>query len=316
MVSSSKLSLMTSLSFTVVIPTIGRQRLLKQVVSSVAKQRCPVLEIIIVDQTQESLDQRLLADLSVSETSTRVRYFHAPKLRGAAEARNYGAGFAQGDVILFLDDDVEIAGDYLYWLALIFENLEVAGASGMIEDTHIRRVPMWYQWLFRLFYIGEFRQRRQEIWWSDKRKPMLTNTLPGVVAYRRVIWENYKFDEALTGHSIGEDIDLSYRIGKRWLLVIDTRARCLHDPAPAVYKSPRRVMAETIAFYHYHFRKNMEGTCSQWLQFLWVNVGFLFLSLVQLNYGKLLGFFDGWREIFRRPTAYRPSRLNTPNSVA
>jgi len=300
-------------SFSIIVPTIGRHALLARLLSSIARQRHPVLEVIIVDQSPAAVDiKELLAALSAGAMTPRLRYVHAPQIRGAAEARNYGALIAGGEILLFLDDDVTIDEDFVYWLARAFEDRTVAGAAGMINDANGRRPSAIYRFFFQLFYVGEFRQRRQEIWWSNHKGLALTNTLPGVVAYRKSIWSEYRFDEALTGHSLGEDIDLSYRVGKKRKLVIDTRAHCLHYSAPAPYKRERRVMTAIIAFYHYHFRKNMRGTPLQWFQFAWINVGYLLFTIAQCDHDRLLGLGDGWREIMRRGVAYRPKPEQVP----
>lgn len=299
------------LTFSVIVPTVMRHQLLEGLLRSVAGQCYPVSEVIIVDQTPQPANQENLAACLVNEPPIALCYLHAPIVNGAAQARNYGGTIAIGNIVLFLDDDVTLDSEFTLRLAHAFEDPTVAGATGMIVDTHNPRPSAFYRLLFRAFFIGEFRQVRQEIWWSGKKGIMRTNTLPGVVAYRRDIWREYQFDETFTGHSTGEDTELSYRIGKHWKLVIDTRTYCLHDPAPATYKTARSLMANTLLFYHYHFRKNMRGTLSQWFQLLWIIIGYVLRGVIRRDTRQLLGILDGWRGIMERGIIYRPESTYT-----
>lgn len=90
----------------VVIPTLGRRSLVEAVESALAQTR-PVHEVIIVDASENGLDEGFVFN------DDRVRVVRAADSLGrqdqrkwtAAENRNIGVRAASGDWIAFLDDD-------------------------------------------------------------------------------------------------------------------------------------------------------------------------------------------------------------------
>jgi len=86
----------------VVIPTVGREALLVATTEAVLRQTYGPLEVLIVDQANtafHALDGAgLIADARVKVLSLPVANLHL--------ARNTGLHYAQGDLILLLDDDV------------------------------------------------------------------------------------------------------------------------------------------------------------------------------------------------------------------
>ena len=88
---------------TVVIPTHNRSGLLTEAVGSVLTQTHTVHEIIIVDDG--SNDRHRSAVESLANRSPRIRVHAMAENRGRSHARNEGLARANGDYVLFLDDD-------------------------------------------------------------------------------------------------------------------------------------------------------------------------------------------------------------------
>lgn len=89
-------------SCSVIIPTWKRPHLLREVLDSLTRQTCSGFEVIVVsdgeDTSTRELAETYRATLPISWN------FHAEN-RGQAAARNTGAYKANGDILLFLDDD-------------------------------------------------------------------------------------------------------------------------------------------------------------------------------------------------------------------
>lgn len=89
---------------TVLIPTVDRYDYLRTVLAQLQQQSIAPCEVIVVDQTDSTR-----RDLTVASVPTtfplRVIYQERP---GQCSARNLGLNSAQGEYILFLDDDDEI----------------------------------------------------------------------------------------------------------------------------------------------------------------------------------------------------------------
>jgi len=87
----------------VVIPTFNRPTLLEEAVQSVLAQTSPAHEIIIVDDGSQADHRPGIRD--TARLGTKIFVYHLPSTRGASSARNFGLEKAEGDYILFLDDD-------------------------------------------------------------------------------------------------------------------------------------------------------------------------------------------------------------------
>jgi len=87
----------------VVIPVHNGEKYLAQSVGSVLEQTLRDIEIICVndasaDRTAEILDQYAMQD-------SRVKVIHREVCGSALQARKQGVAMAQGEYIMFLDDD-------------------------------------------------------------------------------------------------------------------------------------------------------------------------------------------------------------------
>ena len=96
----------SSLTISVVIPTLNtRPKFLNEALNSIEKQTYKPLEVIIVNNGEKDLD--------IKRTSLNICKFKIIFKGGVAQARNFGACFAKGDYIAFLDDDDLWGIDYL-----------------------------------------------------------------------------------------------------------------------------------------------------------------------------------------------------------
>jgi glycosyltransferase involved in cell wall biosynthesis len=126
-------------SVSIIIPTYNRGALLPTTIISLQKQSYPAnqLEIWMVDDgstddTAQAVDKlkALLPLAYIQQSNT-----------GATAARNYGASYAKGDVLVFIDDDIELLPDALSNLVERVNRLDravVVGtllASDQLEST-------------------------------------------------------------------------------------------------------------------------------------------------------------------------------------
>jgi glycosyltransferase involved in cell wall biosynthesis len=84
-----------------VVATLGRTAQLVKLLDSLSRQDYPDFEVIIVDQNS---DDRL-EHLCKGNWPFRLSRIHTPTERGLSRARNVGWKAAQGELILFPDDD-------------------------------------------------------------------------------------------------------------------------------------------------------------------------------------------------------------------
>lgn len=112
----------------VVVATIGRGRLLIQTVRGLLENDYPGFEIIVVDQTERP-EPEVLGFMK--DNAARVTYLNKER-PGLPDARNTGVAAARGDVILFVDDDVEVPGAFIAAHAAAYADEGVGGVAGRV----------------------------------------------------------------------------------------------------------------------------------------------------------------------------------------
>ena len=120
--------------FSLVVPTIGRPAELQRFIDHLQRQgddRVDLrdLELIVVDQSGKSDTGEMLAR---QQAPFSIR--HLPMSgRGASRARNYGWGFARGEILTFPDDDSHYPAGFLRQVLECFDNPEVDAISATVE---------------------------------------------------------------------------------------------------------------------------------------------------------------------------------------
>jgi glycosyltransferase involved in cell wall biosynthesis len=103
----------------VIVPTRNRHAFARELVRSIISAETVPAEIVIVDQSDEP---DLELSTYTSQRGCAVTYRNSPT-RGASVARNEGILLARNDILVFVDDDVLAAPD---WLSTLLATLEEA----------------------------------------------------------------------------------------------------------------------------------------------------------------------------------------------
>ncbi len=99
---------MTS-KLSVVIPTYRREEVLRNTVAALLALNKPADEVLLIDET-DNHDPETLRVLKHAEADGRIRW-RRHRTPGQVSKLNRGLTEAQGDIVLFLDDDVEFLGE-------------------------------------------------------------------------------------------------------------------------------------------------------------------------------------------------------------
>jgi len=134
-------------SLSIVIPTLGRQRLLARVLDRLERQTRPRdFEVVVVADEQERDVEAV--DALVAGRSFPVRRLSATR-PGASAARNAGWRAASAPVVLFLDDDVlpdpALVDEHLTWHER-YED-ERVGVLGQVRWADELEVTTFMRWL-------------------------------------------------------------------------------------------------------------------------------------------------------------------------
>jgi GT2 family glycosyltransferase len=116
-----------------IIPTLNRGTVLVDTVEQLLAQKPQVPEIILVDQTPP-VDPETEALLSAWRDQGAIKWIRQLE-PNASKARNTGALAAKGEILLFLDDDIQIAPDFVEAHATNYRDPAVVAVAGQVLET-------------------------------------------------------------------------------------------------------------------------------------------------------------------------------------
>ena len=244
-----------ALKLAIVIPTIGRHAELRRMLGSLAAQTCLPDEILIIDQDQST---RAVAD------DFQQLKIHVMALPGsAASKRNAGFRAMSPDIELvgFMDDDIELEPDAINALLEFWERApEDLGGVGCNLVNHPSIVAPRLKGLRLTSWLGLYDSTKGAVLRSG------IHTMIGCVndhcyvrwlssmaaVFPRPLLDEFMFDEWFQTYSYLEDLDFTYRIGKRYRLAVVADARVYHYPSavgrPSAYLFGKKEVLNRLYF--------------------------------------------------------------------
>ncbi|CAM3763034.1 glycosyltransferase [Polynucleobacter brandtiae] len=132
---------------TIIIPTAGRIDVLIKAIESILRLDLQKnnSELIIVDNNSDPLMSQILMQHCI-ELQGRLRYVHEPS-PGLTAARHRGARESNGEILIFLDDDVEVSEGWLDTIHKGFLDDDVVMIGGPSIPKFDGSIPSWF-WSF------------------------------------------------------------------------------------------------------------------------------------------------------------------------
>ncbi|MER3431946.1 MAG: glycosyltransferase [Leptolyngbya sp. ERB_1_1] len=256
---------MTQPLISVIIPTYGREEPLQETVIDVLKQDYSNYEVLVVDQTlvHEPDIQQFLENLA---QVGKIQWFRLDwaSLPGA---RNYAVRRSKGEILLFIDDDVQLEPGYLAAHARNYQRSDkIGGVAGRVFDRmkladfapglEIQQLPpeahdpgiAWYH----LNLVHTL-------------KPQQVLSARGCnMSYRREIFEQHGiwFDERFRGSAVREESDFCLRLRKTGLIIwYDPEASLVHlgEETGGCHDISTKSLKYQITFYHNHFLMGLKN---------------------------------------------------------
>lgn len=175
----------------VIVPTVDRAELLLECVESILRNDFTDFEILVVDQDP---DKGLSAQLSARfEGDSRINYLSLDEA-SASKARNLGIRHARGEILAFVDDDLEVDTGWLGAYVSAFASVEPR--PGMLGG---RVDPLWAStrpgWLpeEREYLLGLYNKGKVLVPMPDTDLPITANC----AVPRAVVDEVGTFDERI-----------------------------------------------------------------------------------------------------------------------
>ena len=226
-----------------IIPTVGRPELLRICLESLVRQTVRVSEVVVVHCGDDNETLNVTNDPRWTESGLEVRYFHYPE-RNCAQQRNFAIERAKYDNLLLIDDDIEVEPEWVEELFKPIWNDPTVGATmgRLVNQPLATPTPFWR--IYRILLHG----RERGFTPGRLIGAALPNGFPttaqepipcewiggGDSALRREAFESVGgFASFFTGSSPGEDLDLGYRVSRKWKVFYVPSAKCIHHQARA-----------------------------------------------------------------------------------
>ncbi len=266
------------MQFSVVIPTKDRLDDLTQCIQSVLGQTKKPQEIIVVDG---GIHQQIEGRITEMCDKEGIPFKYIKQTEGKfGRAKNIGAMQAEGNIVLFVDDDVILDKRYIEELERVYQE-DVSGSVGGVQGicTNIPTYNLIKKAYFWLFMLGG--------WHGTKSRLLPTGAcvVPAALSstteaagfvgsghsYRKSVFDEFKFDEEF---EFGDELNFSVRVSQKHQLYMIPHAKFVHNQSPVARNIEVYQTMNTYARYHL-FRKLIPQTLKNRLCFLWSHIGFV-----------------------------------------
>lgn len=273
-------------TISVMISTKDRAADVKELLGCLVEQTWLPKQVVIVDASSQDTLGDYLATQSFPFT---CNYIHTQP--GVMRQRNLGVINCFGEYIVCLDDDLLLEQDYIEELLAPFFSLRNDRLSAVIGQIVDDRA--WYArspWsiklkfqlrqiisdLFLLEKVGDGRFRYSGLATfarEDGQSHYVECISGGCVAYRRAVFDTFRFDENLY-FAVFDDIDTAKRLQNEGHQVYyQSSAKVWHKKSPGGRVSRMERSRIWVAHYHYTFCKNWPQTPLRRLAFWWAVLG-------------------------------------------
>lgn len=284
--SAPRTSRASSLRVSIIIATRNRPVELRRLLRSLEAQTSRPWRIVVVDSSD-------IRERSITREFPRLRlaYFAFPTA-SASRQRNFGLGKLDRmtDIVGFLDDDALLVPDSLRLMLgfLASSSPRLAGASlNMANHPNLAWRPLKHLGLVERCGLysrqaGAVVPSGFQTMIGDVLKDTSVRWLPsGAVFWKRAVLDEFRFDEWYSDYSYLEDLDLSYRVGKKYELAVVAGAKYYHAQSSAARINGFRFgMKEVLNRVHF-VHKNPELSAPKCLLALGARMGLSFLEFLR-----------------------------------
>ena len=304
----------------VIIPTKNRMEDIKRCMESISAQTCLPDELVIVDSSDTEGLKPWLDSFCCSKFPGHFNFKYIHAKVGLTKARNTGLDNSTKDIVIYVDDDILLDKDCIKEIVHVFDNDSEKGVGivccqlirpvAMDDFININKVLEIANQIFHsLFFLGGPSNKGKFLPSSnytsirpnsggDKIIKVETPTAD-IYALRRETGNEFRWDEELPGGFYGDDVDLSYRVSRKYQNIYNPRAKMIHKPSLIRPTTSARAKMR-IEFQYYFFRKNFPQSFKHKFAFWWSILGLLLKSAIVMIFrgdsstirGHLRGFIN------------------------
>jgi GT2 family glycosyltransferase len=260
-------------------------------------------EAFVIDAAADASARETVLDFQ--DGAVPVRYLHTePSL---TRQRNIGIDEASGDVIVFLDDDVQLPRDLFAKLARTFADPTVVGATGWVKEPRRDRIGGPESFVRRLFVGGSPKMAGRFTRYGYPRYIAVADTLrdvefmPGCfMSVRRELAAEVRFDEQLGAYALAEDEDFSYRLSRHGRLIYMPDVVVEHEKLGFRSFDSREFGRLVVKNRAYLFRKNFPQTRLARFQFNLLLLKLVGHRVLNREWSGALGILEGMARLVRK----------------
>jgi GT2 family glycosyltransferase len=236
-------------SVSAVICTLNREDSLIHVLELLKTQETRAKEILVVDQSREHRSETWKY---LQDNQDRIRRLTLPHPSTTA-ARNLALQEVQGEIVLFLDDDVLFQPSLIGFHLENYQDPSIGAVSGKVlyDGCQENDLP----WAAKVTASGKYLRN----FTSNRRCYVPTLYGCNMSMRREVLEKTGKFDENYWGNFLWEEVDYALQIRKQgYQILYDPRAAVFHvmeKQGGSRYPSPRHYLESTVFNDWYFFFK-------------------------------------------------------------
>lgn len=201
------------MTVSIIIPTKNRHSDLHNACKSICWQIIKPNKVIIIDQSDENKSSIIINNLFQSHNID-CSFIYNPNITGLVEAKQFSLQFTNEDLIMFIEDDVELANDYVKKNLIAFSDFpEMLGSCGV---DILNKRSLIFSILHYICHRGLFKDLRPYYTarFHSTGKCEINPCLVlsgGISTWRKSVFEKISFDMFNNFHTI-EDIVFSKRV--------------------------------------------------------------------------------------------------------
>lgn len=212
-----------------IIPTRNRYPELKRLLTSICRQTVVPDQLIIVDSSEPPVES-----IRTEFPALPIDYQHVTHPSLTAQ-RNAGLRLLKNEIqlVCFLDDDMVFADGAMGAMNAFWEKAGEDVGGAVFNITNEKR-PTSLVHLKRFFWSGVkergvvLRSGFNTLVCPAEETRFVQWIFGGGTVWRRHIFEEFLFDEWFDGDGFCEDLDFSYRVGKKFKLAVVAEAKVEH----------------------------------------------------------------------------------------
>lgn len=275
----------------IVIPTRNRSESLMKLLHSIFCQTRLPQEVIVVDDSDDDETSKLVKEnynLFLSK-GTLLKYLRGDEEnRSISAARNLGATKSTGEIVFFMDDDVILDKKYVEEILKVYEEYPMTkGAQGYIVND-VYAFQNFKNFVLnstkKVFLLDHFEKNKCTLQWGltypySPDGIIECEWLHGSnMSFKKEVLKGFRFDENLKRRSIGEDVELTSKIHKRYphSLFMNSQAKLFHMQTPK--KVDKYVIYSSVPYFVYRFAKKEELTVRRMVRDFWFLLGHLIVN--------------------------------------